>query len=268
MTASDTSDTVGAGVPDGRPFRLGFLLHLDRDIAPARAYREAIELFVARRGTGLRLGLGDPTALPAGPGTRERPAGAAGRDRPAHVTGSVWAPAFSCSRWRTRCGWPRTRPRWTSCPAAGWNSASARGRSRPPGKRSARTWPTGTGCTPSRSTGCTRCWTGPRSTVPVRCCTRRGPGSGTGCGRPRPAIRSGPWPRWRPPPGPATGCSCPGRPLGGAVPPGTPSSPRPSGSPPTGRHSRRPGRARGAGRGCSPRVRSTRTPTRRRRYDW
>src|SRR6476659_8863376 len=53
MTASDT---VGAGVPDGRPFRLGFLLHLDRDIAPARAYREAIELFVRAEELGYDSG--------------------------------------------------------------------------------------------------------------------------------------------------------------------------------------------------------------------
>ncbi|QII08667.1 LLM class flavin-dependent oxidoreductase [Rhodococcoides fascians A25f] len=38
--------SIGAGVEDGRPFRLGFLLHLDRDLAPADAYREAVELFV------------------------------------------------------------------------------------------------------------------------------------------------------------------------------------------------------------------------------
>ncbi|WP_157574660.1 LLM class flavin-dependent oxidoreductase, partial [Nocardia jejuensis] len=44
MTQAATPD-IGAGVEDGRPFRLGFLLHLDRDIPPAQAYREAIELF-------------------------------------------------------------------------------------------------------------------------------------------------------------------------------------------------------------------------------
>jgi hypothetical protein len=38
---------VGAGVADGRPFRLAFLLHFDADIAPASAYRQAIDLFVA-----------------------------------------------------------------------------------------------------------------------------------------------------------------------------------------------------------------------------
>ncbi|TSD47010.1 LLM class flavin-dependent oxidoreductase [Rhodococcus sp. KBS0724] len=38
---------IGAGIEDGRPFRLNFLLHLDRDLSPAEAYREAIELFVA-----------------------------------------------------------------------------------------------------------------------------------------------------------------------------------------------------------------------------
>jgi alkanesulfonate monooxygenase SsuD/methylene tetrahydromethanopterin reductase-like flavin-dependent oxidoreductase (luciferase family) len=48
--------SVGAGVPDGRPFRLGFLLHLDRDIPPARAYREAIELFVAAEELGYDSG--------------------------------------------------------------------------------------------------------------------------------------------------------------------------------------------------------------------
>ncbi|MGI5440873.1 LLM class flavin-dependent oxidoreductase [Streptomyces shenzhenensis] len=43
---------VGAGVADGRPFRLAFLLHLDSDLAPAAAYRQAIDLFV----TAERLG--------------------------------------------------------------------------------------------------------------------------------------------------------------------------------------------------------------------
>lgn len=48
--------TVGAGTEDGRPFRLGFLLHLDRDVPPARAYREAIELFVAAEELGYDSG--------------------------------------------------------------------------------------------------------------------------------------------------------------------------------------------------------------------
>ncbi|SDD00024.1 LLM class flavin-dependent oxidoreductase [Glycomyces harbinensis] len=39
------ANTIGAGVPDGRPFRLGFLLHLDRDDRPEQAYRDAIALF-------------------------------------------------------------------------------------------------------------------------------------------------------------------------------------------------------------------------------
>ena len=37
--------TIGAGTGDGRPFRLGFLLHLDGDLPPDQAYREAVELF-------------------------------------------------------------------------------------------------------------------------------------------------------------------------------------------------------------------------------
>lgn len=50
------SSGVGAGVGDGRPFRLGFLLHLDRDIPPDRAYREAIETFVAAEELGYDSG--------------------------------------------------------------------------------------------------------------------------------------------------------------------------------------------------------------------
>jgi alkanesulfonate monooxygenase SsuD/methylene tetrahydromethanopterin reductase-like flavin-dependent oxidoreductase (luciferase family) len=46
----------GAGVPDGRPFRLGFLLHLDSDLAPAAAYREAVRLFVAAEELGYDSG--------------------------------------------------------------------------------------------------------------------------------------------------------------------------------------------------------------------
>ncbi|WP_436534563.1 LLM class flavin-dependent oxidoreductase [Actinoplanes sp. HUAS TT8] len=40
-----TDNRVGAGLADGRPFRLGFLLHLDEDVPPATAYEQAIELF-------------------------------------------------------------------------------------------------------------------------------------------------------------------------------------------------------------------------------
>ncbi|MGE0221291.1 LLM class flavin-dependent oxidoreductase [Mycolicibacterium sp.] len=55
MTRTAT-DRIGAGVEDGRPFRLGFLLHLDRDIPPAQAYREAVELFVAAEQLGYDSG--------------------------------------------------------------------------------------------------------------------------------------------------------------------------------------------------------------------
>lgn len=48
--------SIGAGADDRRPFRLGFLLHLDRDVPPARAYREAIELFVAAEELGYDSG--------------------------------------------------------------------------------------------------------------------------------------------------------------------------------------------------------------------
>lgn len=48
--------TLGAGVEDGRNFRLGFLLHLDRDIPPADAYREAIDLFQAAEDLGYDSG--------------------------------------------------------------------------------------------------------------------------------------------------------------------------------------------------------------------
>ncbi|WP_433528209.1 LLM class flavin-dependent oxidoreductase [Micromonospora sp. CA-263727] len=47
---------IGAGVEDGRPFRLGFLLHLDTDVSPARAYREAVEVFVAAEELGYDSG--------------------------------------------------------------------------------------------------------------------------------------------------------------------------------------------------------------------
>ncbi|MEU4227893.1 LLM class flavin-dependent oxidoreductase [Nonomuraea sp. NPDC026600] len=50
------ADLIGAGVEDGRPFRLGFLLHLDGDLPPARAYREAIDLFVAAEELGYDSG--------------------------------------------------------------------------------------------------------------------------------------------------------------------------------------------------------------------
>jgi len=49
-------DRIGAGVGDGRPFRLGFLLHLDRDVPPAQAYRDAVELFVAAERLGYDSG--------------------------------------------------------------------------------------------------------------------------------------------------------------------------------------------------------------------
>jgi alkanesulfonate monooxygenase SsuD/methylene tetrahydromethanopterin reductase-like flavin-dependent oxidoreductase (luciferase family) len=50
------SNTVGAGVADGRPFRLAFLLHLDSDLAPATAYRQAIALFIVAEQLGYDSG--------------------------------------------------------------------------------------------------------------------------------------------------------------------------------------------------------------------
>ncbi|GAB7069977.1 LLM class flavin-dependent oxidoreductase [Mycobacterium hodleri] len=47
---------IGAGVEDGRAFRLGFLLHLDRDVPPAQAYRDAVDLFVAAEALGYDSG--------------------------------------------------------------------------------------------------------------------------------------------------------------------------------------------------------------------
>ncbi|MBB5159409.1 LLM class flavin-dependent oxidoreductase [Saccharopolyspora phatthalungensis] len=47
---------IGAGVEDGRPFRLGFLLHLDGDLPPGRAYRQAIDLFVVAEELGYDSG--------------------------------------------------------------------------------------------------------------------------------------------------------------------------------------------------------------------
>jgi alkanesulfonate monooxygenase SsuD/methylene tetrahydromethanopterin reductase-like flavin-dependent oxidoreductase (luciferase family) len=55
MTSVDTH-RIGAGVEDGRPFRLGFLLHLDRDLPPAQAYREAVDLFAAAEALGYDSG--------------------------------------------------------------------------------------------------------------------------------------------------------------------------------------------------------------------
>ncbi|BBB02053.1 putative monooxygenase [Actinacidiphila reveromycinica] len=48
MPAAVTADAgaEGAGAAAGRPFRLGFLLHLDSDLTPAAAYRQAVDLFV------------------------------------------------------------------------------------------------------------------------------------------------------------------------------------------------------------------------------
>ncbi|MFF0341759.1 LLM class flavin-dependent oxidoreductase [Kribbella sp. NPDC004875] len=51
-----TKGRIGAGTDDGRPFRLGFLLHLDNDNAPAAAYRQAIELFQAAEELGYDSG--------------------------------------------------------------------------------------------------------------------------------------------------------------------------------------------------------------------
>ncbi|WOC11433.1 LLM class flavin-dependent oxidoreductase [Gordonia sp. MP11Mi] len=55
MRAS-TQAPIGAGGPDGRPFRLGFLLHLDNDLTPREAYRQAVELFVAAEHLGYDSG--------------------------------------------------------------------------------------------------------------------------------------------------------------------------------------------------------------------
>ncbi|WP_413803453.1 LLM class flavin-dependent oxidoreductase [Streptomyces iranensis] len=52
----ERAGAVGAGVADGRPFRLCFLLHLDSDLAPAAAYRQAIDLFVAAERLGYDSG--------------------------------------------------------------------------------------------------------------------------------------------------------------------------------------------------------------------
>jgi alkanesulfonate monooxygenase SsuD/methylene tetrahydromethanopterin reductase-like flavin-dependent oxidoreductase (luciferase family) len=53
---TSTVISAGTGVGDGRPFRLGFLLHLDSDLPPARAYREAIDLFVTAEALGYDSG--------------------------------------------------------------------------------------------------------------------------------------------------------------------------------------------------------------------
>ncbi|GIE88211.1 LLM class flavin-dependent oxidoreductase [Actinoplanes regularis] len=47
---------IGAGLADGRPFRLGFLLHLDGDLPPADAYQQAVELFQAAEALGYDSG--------------------------------------------------------------------------------------------------------------------------------------------------------------------------------------------------------------------
>ncbi|MBL1120031.1 LLM class flavin-dependent oxidoreductase [Streptomyces sp. 110] len=56
VPVTETAGVVGAGVADGRPFRLGFLLHLDSDLTPAAAYRQAIDLFVAAERLGYDSG--------------------------------------------------------------------------------------------------------------------------------------------------------------------------------------------------------------------
>jgi alkanesulfonate monooxygenase SsuD/methylene tetrahydromethanopterin reductase-like flavin-dependent oxidoreductase (luciferase family) len=55
-TIPAVQDAIGAGSGDGRPFRLGFLLHLDNDLPPARAYRDAIELFRVAENLGYDSG--------------------------------------------------------------------------------------------------------------------------------------------------------------------------------------------------------------------
>jgi alkanesulfonate monooxygenase SsuD/methylene tetrahydromethanopterin reductase-like flavin-dependent oxidoreductase (luciferase family) len=55
-TPLPTTHAVGAGVEDGRPFRLGFLLHLDEDLAPRQAFRQAIDLFTAAEELGYDSG--------------------------------------------------------------------------------------------------------------------------------------------------------------------------------------------------------------------
>jgi alkanesulfonate monooxygenase SsuD/methylene tetrahydromethanopterin reductase-like flavin-dependent oxidoreductase (luciferase family) len=47
---------IGAGVADGRAFRLSFLLHLDTDVPPGTAYRQAIDLFAAAEQLGYDSG--------------------------------------------------------------------------------------------------------------------------------------------------------------------------------------------------------------------
>ncbi|MBB4683939.1 LLM class flavin-dependent oxidoreductase [Amycolatopsis jiangsuensis] len=47
---------IGAGIEDGRRFRLNFLLHLDSDVPPSRAYRQAAEIFVAAEELGYDSG--------------------------------------------------------------------------------------------------------------------------------------------------------------------------------------------------------------------
>ncbi|MCU1527595.1 MAG: alkane 1-monooxygenase [Frondihabitans sp.] len=51
-TATEQSRTIGAGTDDDRPFRLGLLLHVDGDVPPRQAYRDAIDLVVQAEEAG------------------------------------------------------------------------------------------------------------------------------------------------------------------------------------------------------------------------
>jgi alkanesulfonate monooxygenase SsuD/methylene tetrahydromethanopterin reductase-like flavin-dependent oxidoreductase (luciferase family) len=56
LPATAIAPRIGAGVEDGRPFRLNFLLHLDSDISPAEAFRQAVDLFVVAEQLGYDSG--------------------------------------------------------------------------------------------------------------------------------------------------------------------------------------------------------------------
>lgn len=56
MSTPDSPDSLARNAIPAPTLRLGFLLHLDRDVDPGQAYREAIELFVAAEELGYDSG--------------------------------------------------------------------------------------------------------------------------------------------------------------------------------------------------------------------
>ena len=146
---------MGAGVEDGRPFRLGFLLHLDRDVPPAQAYREAIETFVAAEELGYDSGWVIQRHFRQGLEHVSAPLAAARGDRPAHLADPAGHRGAGAAVGGPDQGRRGRRHARSSSAAADSSSASVPVRSPPPGRRSERTSRTATAGTTNRWLGCT-----------------------------------------------------------------------------------------------------------------